>query len=126
MLNDPNPPALALLMAPLGALTYGAAYAVWVALLCAALVVAARALAPLVAPSERRRLAPFLFLAQPTLIALLQGQTTPLVLAAVSLALAGRTAALGAVALRPQLLPLTAAAVLRSPRALISVIAGVG
>jgi hypothetical protein len=114
-LNDPNLPAVALLMAPLGALPYWAAYLAMLALSTAALAVAAALLAPL-AGAQRGRLLPFALLGLPSVVALVQGQTTPLVLCAVAVALRARPAAagaiLGATALRLQLLPLHAVAAL--------------
>jgi len=111
-LFDPNVPALALLMAPLGALPYTPAYAAMLTLGVAALLGAAALLAPLAAAEQRARLLPFALLAPPSLIALVEGQTTPFVLLALAAALRAPPfwsgALLGATALRPQLLPLFA------------------
>ena len=73
LLNDPNPPALALLMAPLGALPLTAAYAIWTALGVAALAGAAVLLGRLADATQRMRLLPFAMLAPPSLIAKLAG-----------------------------------------------------
>jgi hypothetical protein len=120
LLNDPNPPALALLMAPLGALPLVPAYAIWTALGAAALAAAAFLLSRLADPRQRARLLPFAMLAPPSVIALAQGQTTPFVLLAVAGSL--RTspfwsgALLGLAAFRPQLLPLFALVALTERR----------
>ena len=120
LLNDPNPPALALLMAPLGALPLVPAYAIWAALGAAALAVAAFLLAPLAHPEQRARLLPFAMLAPPSLIALAEGQTTPFVLLAVAASLRAPPfwsgALLGLTAFRPQLLPLFALVALSERR----------
>src|SRR5881296_3426009 len=52
-LNNPNPPALALVMAPLGALPIAAAYAIWSALAAAALAAAAFLLGQLADARQR-------------------------------------------------------------------------
>src|SRR2546430_4133613 len=83
LLNDPNPPALALIMAPLGLLPIDAAFAVWTALAVAALTGAAYFLGRLVDPAQRGRLVAFALLAPTSLIALPEGQTTPFALLAV-------------------------------------------
>jgi hypothetical protein len=112
LLNDPNPPALALLMAPLGALPLVPAYAIWSALGAAALAAAACLLGRLADPRQRARLLPFAILAPPSLIALAQGQTTPFLLLAVAASLRvppfWSGALLGLAAFRPQFLPLFA------------------
>ncbi len=115
-LNNPNPPVVSLLLAPLGLLPYRVAYAAMVTLLVLALAASAHLLAPLVPAGGRARLYPFAMLAPTSLVALVEGQTTPLVL----LAVAGSLRApppwsgvlLGATALRPQFLPLFAAVAL--------------
>jgi hypothetical protein len=111
-LNNPNPPALSLVLAPLGALPFDVAYAAMLTLGVAALAAAAFLMAPLAAPEQRMRLFPFALLAPPSTIALAQGQTTPFMLLAVAASLrappAVSGALLGLLALRPQLLPLFA------------------
>ena len=127
LLNDPNPPALALFMAPLGALPLVPAYAIWAALGAAALATAAYLLGRLADPRQRMRLLPFAILAPPSLIALAEGQTTPFVLLAVAASL--RTpplwsgALLGLAAFRPQLLPLFALVALTERRRAIGLLA---
>jgi multidrug transporter EmrE-like cation transporter len=110
LLNDPNPPALALLMAPLGALPLAPAYAIWTLLGAVALAAAAGLLGRLAPPAQRVRLLPFAMLGPTSLIALVQGQTTPFVLLAVATSLRATPfwsgALLGLTALRPQFLPL--------------------
>jgi hypothetical protein len=110
--NNANPPALSLVLAPIGALPYDAAYAAMLTLSVAALAAAAFLLAPLAAADQRLRLFPFALLAPPSTIALAQGQTTPfmLLIVAASLRAPPRVsgALLGLLALRPQLLPLFA------------------
>jgi len=115
-LNNPNPPVVSLLLAPLGFLPFELAYGVMLTLLVATLAAAAILLGALAPPERRRRLFPFAMLGPPALIALVQGQTTPLIL----LALAGALRAsprwsgllLGLTAMRPQFLPLFAVAAL--------------
>lgn len=111
-LNNPNPPALSLVLAPIGALPFELAYAVMLTLGVAALAAAAFLMAPLAAPDQRARLFPFALLAPPSTIALAQGQTTPFMLLALAAALRAPPVAsgalLGLLALRPQLLPLFA------------------
>jgi Glycosyltransferase family 87 len=126
-LNDPNPPALALLMAPLGALPIVPAYAIWTALGAAALAAAAFLLGRLADQRQRMRLLPFGILAPPSLIALAEGQTTPFVLLAVAGALRAPTpfwsgALLGLAAFRPQLLPLFALLALTERRRAIGLV----
>ncbi|HEX4744437.1 MAG TPA: glycosyltransferase 87 family protein [Candidatus Limnocylindria bacterium] len=117
LLNNPNVPALSGVLAPLGALPYDAAFVVMLTISTAALAAAAVLLGPLARADQRGRLLIFALLAPPSLIALLQGQTTALVLlgVAASLRTTGLVSGLllGAVAFRPQLLPLLALAVLR-------------
>lgn len=120
LLNDPNPPALALLMAPLGALPIVPAYAIWAGLGAVALAAAAYLLGSLADPRQRMRLLPFPILAPPSLIALAHGQTTPFVLLAVAASLRAPPfwsgALLGLAAFRPQLLPLFALVALTERR----------
>jgi hypothetical protein len=127
LLNDPNPPALALLMAPLGALSIVPAYAIWAALGAVALAVAAYLLGSLADPRQRLRLLPFTILAPPSLIALTQGQTTPFVLLAVAASLRAPPfwsgALLGLAAFRPQLLPLFALVALTDRRRALGLVA---
>ena len=109
-----HPPAVALLLAPLGALPILPAFALMTALGAAALAIGAYRLAPLAAPEQRHRLYPFALLAPPSTIALTQGQTTPFVLLAVACAIGARPflagLLLGLTAIRPQTLPLFAVA----------------
>ncbi len=111
-LNNPNPPALSLILAPIGALPFDIAYAVMLTLSVAALAASAFLLAPLAAADQRLRLFAFALLAPPSTIALAQGQTTPFMLLAVAASLRAPPVAsgalLGLLALRPQLLPLFA------------------
>jgi len=120
LLNDPNPPALALLMAPLGALPIVTAYAIWTALGAAALAAAAFLLGRLADARQRMRLLPFAILAPPSLIALAEGQTTPFVLLAVAASFRAPPlwsgALLGLTAFRPQFLPLFALVTLTERR----------
>lgn len=120
LLNNPNPPALALLMAPLGALPLVPAYAIWAALGAVALAAAAYFLGRLADPQQRMRLLPFAILAPPSLIALTEGQTTPFVLLAVAASLRAPPfwsgALLGLAAFRPQFLPLFALVALTERR----------
>lgn len=117
LLNNPNVPALSGLLAPIGALPYDVAFVVMLTLSTVALVAATLLMAPLARTEQRGRLLIFAILAPPSLIALLQGQTTPLVLlgVAASLRTTGLTSGLllGVVAFRPQLLPLLALATIR-------------
>jgi hypothetical protein len=111
-----HPPAVALLLAPLGALPILPAFAVMTALGTAALAVAAYRLAPLAAAGQRHRLYPFALLAPTSTIALTQGQTTPEVLLLVAGAIGARPFVagllLGLTAIRPQTLPLFGVAAL--------------
>jgi hypothetical protein len=111
-LNNPNPPALSLLLAPIGALPFDIAFALMLTLGVAALAASAFLIAPLAAADQRMRLFPFAMLAPPSTIALAEGQTTPFMLLAVAASLrappAVSGALLGLLALRPQLLPLFA------------------
>lgn len=126
LLNNPNPPALALVMAPLGALPIVTAYAIWAALGAAALAAAAYLLGRLADARQRMRLLPFAILAPPSLIALAEGQPTPFVLLAVAGSL--RTpplwsgALLGLAAFRPQFLPLFALVALTERRRAIGLV----
>jgi hypothetical protein len=125
-LNDPNPPALALLMAPLGALPIVPAFAIWTALGAVALGAATYLLGRLADASQRMRLLPFGLLAPPSLIALTEGQTTPFVLLAVAASLRvppfWSGALLGLAAFRPQLLPLFALLALTERRRAIGLV----
>jgi hypothetical protein len=125
-LNNPNPPALALLMAPLGALPLVPAYAIWAALGAVALAAAAYFLGRLADPRQRMRLLPFAILAPPSLIALTEGQTTPFVLLAVAASLRAPPlwsgALLGLAAFRPQFLPLFALVALTERRRAIGLV----
>jgi uncharacterized membrane protein YbaN (DUF454 family) len=127
LLNDPNPPALALLMAPLGALPLVPAYAIWAALGALALAAAAYLLGRLADPRQRMRLLPFAILAPPSLIALAEGQTTPFVLLAIAGSLRAPPfwsgALLGLSAFRPQLWPLFALVALTERRRAIGLVA---
>jgi hypothetical protein len=132
-LNNPNTPALSLILAPIGALPFEIAYAVMLTLSVAALAAAAFLIAPLAAADQRFRLFPFALLAPPSTIALAHGQTTPLVLLAVAASLRAPPMAsgalLGLVALRPQLLPLFALIALADRQRRVPfllVVAGVG
>jgi hypothetical protein len=127
LLNNPNPPALALVMAPLGALPIGAAYAIWAGLGATALAGAAYLLGRLADARQRMRLLPFAILAPPSLIALAEGQTTPFVLLAVAASLRAPPlwsgALLGLAAFRPQFLPLFALVALTERRRALGLIA---
>src|SRR5437867_3606362 len=127
LLNNPNPPALALLMAPLGALPFVPAYAIWSALAAAALAAAAFLLGQLADARQRMRLLPFAILAPPSLIALTEGQTTPFVLLAVAASLRAPPfwsgALLGLVAFRPQFLPIFAVVALFDRRRALGLVA---
>jgi hypothetical protein len=111
-LNNPNPPAVSLILAPIGALPFDIAYAVMLTLGVIALAASAFLLAPLSAPDQRIRLFLFAMLAPPSTIALAEGQTTPFMLLAIAASLrtppALSGALLGLLVLRPQLLPLFA------------------
>ena len=105
-----HPPAVALLLAPLGALPILPAFALMTVIGTAALAISAYRLAPLADPAQRHRLYPFALLAPPSTIALTQGQTTPLVVLLVASAIGARPflagLLLGLTAIRPQTLPL--------------------
>ena len=126
-LNNPNPPALALLMAPLGALPIVAAYAIWAALGAVALAAAAFFLGRLANARQRMRVLPFAILAPSSLIALAEGQTTPFVLLAVAASLRAPPlwsgALLGLTAFRPQFLPLFALVALTERRRAVGLVA---
>jgi len=127
LLNDPNPPALALLMAPLGALPLATAFAIWTALGAAALAAAAFLLGRLAEETQRMRLLPIAILAPPSLIALTEGQTTPFVLLAVAASLRAPPfwsgALLGLAGFRPQLLPIFALVALFERRRALGLLA---
>ena len=115
-----NVPALSYLMAPLGALPIEVAYAIWTALGVLALVAAAFLLGRLADPSQIRLLFPFAVLAPTSLIALVEGQTTPFILLLVAGSLRAPPfwsgALLGATVLRPQVFPLFALVALTDRR----------
>jgi len=115
-LNNPNPPIVSLLLAPFGFLPFEVAYATWLTLLVASLYAAALLLGRLAAETQRRRLFPFALLAPPSLIALVQGQTTPLILLAIAASLftppRWSGLLLAVTAMRPQFFPLFAVAAL--------------
>lgn len=120
-----QPPAVALLLAPLGALPFAVAYPAMVLVDAALLVAAVALLARAIRPA--RAAAVFALLAPPAAIALGQGQTSPLVLLLVALSLGSRPAvagvALGLTLLRPQTAPLLLLAGLADrPRALATAI----
>jgi multidrug transporter EmrE-like cation transporter len=127
LLPDANVPALALVMAPLGALPIRVAFAIWTGAGILALIGAALLLRPLAGEAQRLRLFPFALLAPTSLIALVEGQTTPFVL----LALAGSLRVpplasgvlLGLVAFRPQFLPVFAIVALADRRRAVGLIA---
>jgi len=125
-----HPPAVALLLAPLGALPILPAFAVMTALGAAALAIAAYRLAPLAQLRQRHRLYPFALLAPPSTIALTQGQTTPEVLLLVASAIgAGPFVSgllLGLTAIRPQTLPLFGVAAIGDRARLAGFATGVG
>ena len=128
-LNNPNPPIVSLILAPIGALPFELAYPVMLTLAVLAIAGAAVLLAPLAAPAQRGRLRLFAFLSPPTLVALAQGQLTPFVLLAIAGALRSSGARAGLLlsltALRPQLLPLFALCALADRRRAIAFVAGV-
>lgn len=111
-LNNPNPPVVSLILAPLGFLPFEIAFATWLTVLVVSLYAAALLLGRLAAETQRRRLLPFALLAPPSLIALVQGQTTPLILLAVTASLftppRWSGLLLAVTAMRPQLFPLFA------------------
>jgi multidrug transporter EmrE-like cation transporter len=127
VMGHANVPALSYFMAPLGALPIEVAYAIWTALGVLALVAAALLLGHLAERSQRHLLFPLALLAPTSLIALVQGQTTPFIL----LFVAGSFRAppfwsgvlLGATALRPQVLPLFALVALTDRRRAAGMIA---
>ena len=125
-----HPPAVALLLAPLGALPIIPAFAVMTAVGTAALAISAYRLAPLTSPAQRHRLYPFALLAPPSTIALTQGQTTPLVLLLVASAIGARPFVagllLGLTAIRPQTLPLFGIAAIGDRDRLAGFASGVG
>lgn len=109
-----HPPAVALVLAPLGFLAIVPAFIVMTAIGAVALTLAAFRLAPLLVRDQRHRLYPFALLAPPSTIALTQGQTTPEALLLVASAIGARPFVsgllLGLTAIRPQTLPLFALA----------------
>ncbi len=129
LLNNPNPPALSLLLAPLGTLPFATAYAVMLTLGVVALAASAFLLADLAPPEQRGRLFPFVLLAPTSLIALVQGQTTPFVLLALAASLRASPFVAGLLlavtTLRPQLLPLFAVVALLERRRFAGFLVGV-
>ncbi len=125
-----HPPAVALLLAPLGALPILPAFAVMTALGTAALAIAAYRLALLASAEQRHRLYPFALFAPTSTIALAQGQTTPEVLLLVASAIGARPFVagllLGLTAIRPQTLPLFGIAALGDRARLAGFATGVG
>lgn len=129
LLNNPNLPALALLMAPLGALPLAWAFGIWSALGVAALGGAAAFLGRLADPAQRGRLLPFALLAPTSLVALAEGQTTPFVLLAVAASLRAPPvwsgALLGLAVFRPQVFPLLALVALTDRRRAVGMVIAV-
>jgi hypothetical protein len=119
-LNNPNPPVLSLLLAPLGALPFEAAYAIWLTVLVAAAAGAALLLGGTMTGGQRAALFALALLAPPTLVAFVNGQTTPLLLLALAAALRAPPRwsglLLAATALRPQFAPLFGLVALMDPR----------
>ncbi len=115
-----NVPALSYLMAPIGALPFKVAYAIWTALGVLALATAALLLGGLTDRPQSRLLFPIALLAPTSLIALVEGQTTPFILLFVAGSLRVSPfwsgALLGATVLRPQVLPLFALVALTDRR----------
>jgi hypothetical protein len=107
-------------MAPIGALPIKVAYAIWTALGVLALAAAALLLGGLTDRPQRGLLFPFALLAPTSLIALVEGQTTPFILLFVAGSLRVSPfwsgVLLGATALRPQVLPLFALVALTDRR----------
>lgn len=126
---DANVPALALVMAPLGFLPIRVAFAIWSGVGVLALIGTALLLGPVVSDRQRARLFPFVLLAPTSLIALVEGQTTPFVVLAVAAALRAPPLAsgvlLGLVAFRPQLLPIFAIVALTERRRALGLIAAI-
>lgn len=114
-----QPPAVALLLAPLAALPFEAAFAVVAAVDAVMIAIALALLRPRTGPALSWTVALLLF-APPSAIAVAHAQTTPLVLLLV--ALSGRLgprasgAALGLTLIRPQAAPLLLLAALADPR----------
>lgn len=125
-----HPPAVAVLLAPLGTLPLIPAFLVMTILSTVSLTFAVLRLGGLVAPEQRRRLFPFALLAPPTTIALTQGQTSLFVLALVAGSLGARpfTAGLllGLCAIRPQTFPLLALAALGDRTRALGLLVGAG
>src|SRR2546423_1917608 len=123
-------PALAAVMAPLGALPIQAAYAVMLTFSVLALICAALLLGPLAAREQRGRAFAFALLAPTSLIALVEGQTSPFVLLCVAASLRAPPvwsgALLGLLALRPQLLPLFALVAITERRRATGLVAAAG
>jgi hypothetical protein len=127
LLPNANVPALALVMAPLGLLPISVAFAIWSAAGVLALIGAALLLGWLSSAPQRVRLFPFALLAPTSLIALVEGQTTPFVLLAIAGSLRAPPLAsgllLGLVAFRPQLLPIYAVVALAERRRAVGLLA---
>jgi len=125
-----NLPALAAVMAPLGALPIQAAYAVMLTFSVLAQVSAALLLAPLVAREQRGRALAFALLAPTSLIAFVEGQTSPFALLCVAASLRAPPlwsgALLGLLALRPQLLPVFALVAMTERRRAAGLVAAAG
>ena len=125
-----NLPALAVVMAPFGALSIEAAYAAMLTLGVIAFISSAMLLAPLVAREQRWRAFAFALLAPTSLIALVEGQTSPFALLAIAGSLRAPPfwsgALLGLIALRPQLLPLFALVAITERRRAIGFVAAAG
>lgn len=107
-----HPPAVALLLAPLGSMPLEAAYGVMVVLTVASLVLAVLLLRPLAQREWRPVLLALALVAPPSLLAVAQGQTSPFVLLATAASLRAPPqlsgALLGLAWLRPQTAPLYA------------------
>jgi len=107
-------------MAPIAALPIRVAFAIWTALGVLALAAAALLLGSLTDRPQRGLLFPFALLAPTSLIALVEGQTTPFILLFVAGSLRVSPfwsgVLLGATALRPQVLPLFALVALTDRR----------
>jgi Glycosyltransferase family 87 len=126
-----HPPAVALLLAPLGALPFALAGMAMVAIEVACLIWAVYRLRTLAAPAQRMSLFAIALTAPPALSSLQQGQTTPLVLALIAAAVATPSQfrgglALGLAVIRPQTALLFALAGLTSRWSAFGVAVGWG
>ncbi|MDP9320136.1 MAG: glycosyltransferase 87 family protein [Chloroflexota bacterium] len=124
-----HPPAVALLLAPLGALPFAFAGMAMVALDVACLVWAIYRMRTLAAPAQRVSLFAIALTAPPAISSLQQGQTTPIVLALIAAAIATPSQfrgglALGLTVIRPQTALLFALAGLTSRRTAVGVAVG--